>query len=73
MGGGLRKSWRAIYKPPTGVIGSSGKEQCGGGKEEARVSAEVLQGERSKNGHCLVLTQGNVTTLQRRIMSTSRR
>ena len=62
MGGGPRECRRAIYKLPTGVIGSFGKEQGGGGKEEARVSAEVLQGERSKNGHCLVLTQGNVAT-----------
>ena len=63
MGGGPRESRSTIYKPPTGVIGSSGQEQCGGGKEEVRVSAEVLQGERRKNGHCLVLTQGNVATL----------
>ena len=57
-----RESRRAIYEPPTSVIGSSGKEQCGGGKEEARVPAELIQGEKSKNGQCLVLKQGNVAT-----------
>ena len=62
MGGGPKESRRATNEPPTDVIGSSGREQCGGGKEEAKVSAEVLHGERSKNGHCLVLTQGNVAT-----------
>ena len=46
------------------MIGSSDKEQCGGGKEEARVSAESIQGEKSKNGQCLVLKQGNVATLE---------
>ena len=55
-----RESRRAIYEPPTGVIGSSDKEQCGDGKEEARVSAELIQGKKSKNGQCLVLKQGNV-------------
>ena len=41
-GGVPRESRRAIYKPSIGVIGSFGKEQCGGGKEEARVPAELL-------------------------------
>ena len=63
-GGVPRESRRAVYEPPTGVIGSSDKEQCGGGKEEARVSAESIQGEKSKNGQCLVLKQGNVATLE---------
>ena len=63
-GGVPRESRRAIYEPPTGVTGSSGKEQCGGGKEESRVPAELIQGEKSKNGQCLVLKQGNVATLQ---------
>ena len=39
-GGVPRDSRGAIYEPPTSVIESSGKEQCGGGKEEARVLAE---------------------------------
>ena len=61
-GGMPRESRRAIYEPPTGDTGSFRKEQCGGRKEEAKVPAELLQGETSKNGQCLVLKQGNVAT-----------
>ena len=61
-GGVPRESRRAIHEPPAGVIGSSSKEQRGGGKEEARVPVELIQGEKSKNRQCLVLKQGSVAT-----------
>ena len=77
-GGVPRDSRRAIYEPPTGVTGSSGKageDRCA---REARVRVGWMQGEKSNKWAVCVLktglrrdVRGNVTTLQRKIMPTS--
>ena len=71
-GGVPRDSRRAIYEPPTGVTGSSGKageDRC---PREASVRVGWMQGEKSKKWAVCVLKTGqrrdvqvNVATFQR--------
>ena len=57
-----REGRRAMYEPPTGVIGSSGKEGADGRARLLGFRQWGAQSEKNKNELFLALKQGNVAT-----------